>query len=199
MTKAIKKQVAMPSPFKQVANVRKFLNVLATTGNITKAAKAIGVHRSAANYWRKRDARFAEAWDEAIETALDELEEAARIRAIDGPKLQTTNKYGEVVDYQGAPSDVMTKYLLDRGRYDKQRVREAQKIEHTHWLKLTDAQLEAIAAKGLPKETAMLGEGEKDESIVDAEFEIPKPPEKKYVPTTEPGIVSKANKGGGFS
>lgn len=59
-----------------------FLHTLATTGQITKAAKAAKVERQTAYNWRKTDPDFARAWDEAIELAADMLEDVAIDRAI---------------------------------------------------------------------------------------------------------------------
>lgn len=61
-----------------------FLTALAASGNVTVAAQAAGVYRTHVYEWRKADAAFAAAWDDAIDQAADLLEAEARRRAYDG-------------------------------------------------------------------------------------------------------------------
>lgn len=63
---------------------RPFLNVLRETGNITISADAAGVSTSYAHRARKRDPKFAAAWENAIVAAADYLVEEARRRAYEG-------------------------------------------------------------------------------------------------------------------
>jgi hypothetical protein len=58
-----------------------FLRTLAKHGNITAAADAAGISRRAAYDLREKDPEFKTQWDEAIERALDKLEEEAFKRA----------------------------------------------------------------------------------------------------------------------
>lgn len=80
----------------------KFLESLALTGQITKAAKAAGVARETPYAWRKIDADFAKAWDDALEKAYDVLEDVAIERATKGtlrPVYQGGVKVGSVREY----------------------------------------------------------------------------------------------------
>ena len=61
-----------------------FLEALRQTGNVSLAAKRAGIERKTAYRHRARSKRFAEEWDEALEEAVDLLEEEARRRAIEG-------------------------------------------------------------------------------------------------------------------
>lgn len=61
-----------------------FLESLARLGNIKLAAEAAGITRQNAYAARKADPDFAEKWDDAIEQAVDDLQEAARKRAMEG-------------------------------------------------------------------------------------------------------------------
>jgi hypothetical protein len=61
-----------------------FLKTLAATCNVTRSARRAGMGRSAAYDWRSDDAEFAKAWDEAIESAADRLEEVAFRRGTTG-------------------------------------------------------------------------------------------------------------------
>lgn len=62
----------------------KFLTMLAETCNVTASAEAAGMGRSAAYAWRREDEDFASAWDDALESAADRLEQIAFERAKDG-------------------------------------------------------------------------------------------------------------------
>lgn len=61
-----------------------FLAVLADTCNVSESARAAGMSRNAAYCWREDDPSFAAAWEEAIETAADKLEQVAYERAKSG-------------------------------------------------------------------------------------------------------------------
>lgn len=63
---------------------RRFLEVLATTGNVSAAARAVGLARSSAYRLRQKDAAFAAAWEDAEQEAVDLLEQEARRRALEG-------------------------------------------------------------------------------------------------------------------
>lgn len=80
----------------------KFLETLALTGQITKAAKAAGVVRETPYAWRKIDPEFAKAWDAALEKAYDMLEDVAIERATKGtlrPVFQGGVKVGAMREY----------------------------------------------------------------------------------------------------
>lgn len=61
-----------------------FLKTLRETCNVSASCRAAMIGRTAAYDWRRDDADFAAAWEEAEEEAVDKLEEVARERAIDG-------------------------------------------------------------------------------------------------------------------
>ena len=63
-----------------------FLTSLAKTGNVRASCVKAGVTRKTPYEVRGRDPRFAEAWESAIEEAVDLLEAEARRRAIKGVK-----------------------------------------------------------------------------------------------------------------
>lgn len=60
----------------------RFLTALGEGLSVAGAAKLAGVGRQTVYDWRKRDAAFAAAWDDAIETGTDNLEDEARRRAM---------------------------------------------------------------------------------------------------------------------
>lgn len=55
--------------------------MLADSGNVSKAARAAEVNRQYTYECRAADPSFAEEWDEALEVAVDKLEERAWRRA----------------------------------------------------------------------------------------------------------------------
>jgi hypothetical protein len=61
-----------------------FLNVLASSGNVSAACRAVGVNRQRAYDTRARDDAFRQNWNAALENALDDLEGELRRRALEG-------------------------------------------------------------------------------------------------------------------
>ena len=61
------------------AQEREFLEVLATTCNVSEAARVAGVRRAGAYERRQRDARFAADWDRAIDIGYAEIEVEAQV------------------------------------------------------------------------------------------------------------------------
>ena len=61
-----------------------FLNALRKTGNVTAAAEAAGLSRSQAYQLRRNDDGFRQDWDDALQAAIDDLEEELRRRALHG-------------------------------------------------------------------------------------------------------------------
>jgi AcrR family transcriptional regulator len=95
-----------------------FLEKLAATGHITRSCKAAGVPRRTIYNWRKADEAFAAAWDEAVELAIDALEDEAIRRAKDGvlkPVFQGGKKVGTVREY----SDGLLQFLLKGKRPER--------------------------------------------------------------------------------
>ena len=61
-----------------------FLAALEASGNISAAARQAGVGRATTYRHRKAEPEFAAAWEEAMETAADAVEEEIRRRGVDG-------------------------------------------------------------------------------------------------------------------
>lgn len=72
-----------------------FLASLSRTGNVAASAKLIRRNRKAMYYMRSVDPEFAADWEDALETAMDDLEGEAWRRAKDGVRKQ--------LFHQGAP------------------------------------------------------------------------------------------------
>lgn len=81
---------------------QRFLQTLATTINVTAACRAANISRQTAYTWREADPEFAQAWSDAMDAALDDLEEVTAQRARDG-------------------SDLLMMFLLKANRPDKYR------------------------------------------------------------------------------
>ena len=63
---------------------KRFIATLTAEGTVLHAAKAAGVSRWTAYRWRHEDLAFAELWDEAIENAVDAVENVVYHRALGG-------------------------------------------------------------------------------------------------------------------
>ena len=93
---------------------RRFIEVLADTGRVALAAKAVGLSRQAA-YELKRSgdgAAFSRAWDAARLHAGALLEDIAFDRAIEGRAENVFNECGEVIATKHVPDNRMLTFLL---------------------------------------------------------------------------------------
>jgi 20S proteasome alpha/beta subunit len=66
---------------------KKFIATLTAQGTVFHAAKAAGVSRWTAYRWRQEDLDFADQWDEAIENAVDAVENVIYRRALGGDTI----------------------------------------------------------------------------------------------------------------
>lgn len=89
--------------------VSAFLGALRDGLSINAACKASGVARRTAYDWREADPEFRKAWDDAVETGTDELEDVAIARAKDS-------------------SDTLLIFLLKARRPDKYKDRVAKEL-----------------------------------------------------------------------
>ena len=64
---------------------QQFLEYLAETGNVSRAAKLVGSSTARVYAMRHNDPAFRQGWDEAEEIAADRLEAEAWRRAVVGP------------------------------------------------------------------------------------------------------------------
>ncbi len=88
----------------------RFLAALAEGASVRDACRAAGIAPDTAYRWRRQSTRFAAAWDEALEQALDRLETVAYRRA-----------------YQA--SDRLLVWILANRRPERWNVR--QRVEHS--------------------------------------------------------------------
>ena len=66
---------------------KKFIETLEAQGTVLHAAKAAGVSRWTAYRWRQEDLEFADQWDEALENAVDVVENSLYQKAVSGDTI----------------------------------------------------------------------------------------------------------------
>src|SRR5688500_6273340 len=66
---------------------KKFIEALTAQGTVYHAAQAAGVSRWTAYRWRQDDPQFADLWDQAIENAVDAVENVIYQRALSGDTI----------------------------------------------------------------------------------------------------------------
>lgn len=95
---------------------RRFIEVLADTGLVSAAAKAVGMSREGANRLRRspHGAAFARAWDAARHHAGGALEDLAFERAVEGVEHNVYDENGEVVCTKRAYNVRLLMWLLSR-------------------------------------------------------------------------------------
>jgi hypothetical protein len=93
---------------------RRFIEVLADTGLVSAAAKAVGLTRETAYRLRRsaHGAAFARAWDAARDHAGGFVEDVAFERAIEGVEHNVYDEYGEVVCTKRVYNDRLLMFLL---------------------------------------------------------------------------------------
>ena len=98
------------SPEKQ----RRFIEVLADTGNVTRAARAVGMSRDSCYTLRRSPGaeNFDRAWDAAIAAASRQLVDVAFERAIYGVEEPVFNKEGQRIASRTRYNDRMLMFLM---------------------------------------------------------------------------------------
>ena len=93
---------------------RRFIEMLADTGLVGAAAKAVGMSRESAYRLRRAGygAAFARAWDAARHHAGALIEDIAFERAIEGVEQEVYDRNGEVVGARLVHDNRLLKYLL---------------------------------------------------------------------------------------
>ncbi len=93
---------------------RRFIEVLADTGQVGLAVKEVGLSRESAYRLRRQPhaTAFARAWDAACHHAGAFLEDVAFERAIEGQEKPVFNEHGEVIATKRIPNDRMLMFLL---------------------------------------------------------------------------------------
>ena len=101
----------------------KFLaKLLSSAGNVSKAAKAAGISRTAAYEHKSTDADFSGAWDDIINQVVDAMEEELHRRAVKGVQEPVFYK-GQMVAKVRKFSDRLLEFALKGKRPDIYRER----------------------------------------------------------------------------
>jgi hypothetical protein len=103
--------------------MRAFLTSLSDLGIVKAACEAAQIDRSTAYLAKAADPIFAQAWDDAMESAADVLEQEARRRAHEGIDEPVGFYKGEPSAYVRRYSDTLMIFLLKGARPEKFRER----------------------------------------------------------------------------
>ncbi len=104
----------------------KFVAEIGRSGNISQAARLIGVNRRTVYVWRKEDGEFAAAWDDAKDEYSDHLEAEADRRAVEGVTKQLYfNDDGKLIGETRNYSDTLLIFRLKGLRPDMYKDRVA--------------------------------------------------------------------------
>ncbi|UVO55441.1 hypothetical protein [Sphingomonas sp. SUN039] len=100
---------------------RRFIEVLADTGLVGTAAKAVGLTRESAYRLRRAAGAeaFADAWDAARHHAGGLIEDIAFERAIEGVAVPVLNEHGEAIASRTRYDNRLLVFLLRRLRADR--------------------------------------------------------------------------------
>ncbi len=132
-----------------------FCKLLAETGNVTKSAQAIGVSRTCCYAHKDEDPVFKVAWDNAVNEAVDALEEEGRRRAFEGT-LEPVFYQGVECGYVRKYSDTLLIFLMKGHRPET--YRERFQVQHEGELTIYDgkdksakSELESILSRRLSR------------------------------------------------
>jgi hypothetical protein len=109
--------VARPTAARTALMQARFLKEFAACGTVTRASRAAKVGRRTVYDWLERDAAFRELYEDALEEAVDMVEDEARRRAIKGtlkPVYQGGVQVGAIREY----SDSLLLAILKGRRKD---------------------------------------------------------------------------------
>ena len=130
-----------------------FLAAYAILGNKTRAAEAAGCDRHMHLYWLEHDHAYPVLFDKAHREATERLTEEARRRAVDGvdePVFYKGDECGSIRRY----SDTLLIFLMKGAMPETYRERYEVSGPDGGPVRivrdLTDAELEAIAARAMP-------------------------------------------------
>ena len=111
----------VPAPYgganRTVKKKIRFLEGLETYKSVSHARRYAGISRSTAYRWRDEDPPFAEAWDDVLESAIDDLEASALQRATSGSIVeQVLDSDGNVLKEKRVWETGLTVFMLKTRR-----------------------------------------------------------------------------------
>jgi hypothetical protein len=110
-----KKTQARKTQLKKAAFIQAYLQ----TATVYHAAIKSGVSRSRHHVWMRKDPTYRQAFEEAEEAAVDELEAEARRRALEGTEEPVGFYKGVAAEYVKRYSDTLLIFLLKGARPEK--------------------------------------------------------------------------------
>lgn len=96
----------------------RFLDCLAQTCNVKESCRQVGITVAGVYYWRNNLPVFAQAWEEAITTAVEGLEGEMYRRAVQGYDTSIVSK-GQVIGQEKRYSDQLAVVLAKAHRPEK--------------------------------------------------------------------------------
>ena len=73
--------------YKRDTRKKRFIDALTAQGSVYHAAKAAGISRQTAYRWQRENHDFADQWDEALENAVDVVENTLYQKAVNGDTI----------------------------------------------------------------------------------------------------------------
>ena len=126
---------------------RRFIKTLRKTGCISDAARVAGISTTTADRWRKKDRRFANACERAIEIASEDIEMLAWERAVTGIE-EPVYHYGKFSHMRVRRSDSIFRMLLigsNKKKYGRMGAVDRKAIEDKLRAKVRAEELPRVA------------------------------------------------------
>lgn len=145
-----KKNIAPPTTKPQTfftpKKKEKFIELLMEYGVVTYAAQGVDVTRQTAYAARRIDKHFAEAWDEAVEFSVENMERVAYDRAVNGVNEPLSFKGELTGDYIKRYSDILLMFMIKGNKPEKYRENTNTQVNvNVSPNSLSDSQLLRIA------------------------------------------------------
>lgn len=134
--------MAKPQRFVKDKKKNDFLNALLKTGLRNKAAEISGVTRQSHYLWLKTDDEYVAAYEKVSTMLINNLEDAAYERAVNGVERKIYYK-GKEIGTQKEYSDTLLALLLKANMPDK--YKEVSKVEMSGNIGIADALKEAMS------------------------------------------------------
>ena len=120
---------------------RKFLDLLAECGNVSRSASAVGSCRQSMYRARRKDPEFRREWEEAEDIAAIALEDEARRRAFEGVD-EPVFYQGEVCGTIKRYSDTLLIFMLKA--HNPEKYKDTIRTEHCGMVNVTNMELEEL-------------------------------------------------------
>ena len=98
-----------------------FIELLAEFGVVTYACKGVDITKQTAYNARKHDRKFADAWDEAVDYSVENMERVAYDRAVNGVNEPLSFKGELTGDTVKRYSDILLMFMIKGNKPEKYR------------------------------------------------------------------------------